>query len=178
MDNCQFVPNTDQANNDGDTPGDVCDPDDDNDGVTDTLVQNQTGNFGLAPTPANAGVMDNCQFIPNTNQVNNDMAVEPANAKVGDVCDPDDDNDTVTDFVCTVRDDVPGSTRMVQRRRHAAEVMDNCQFVPNANQANNDGDTPGDVCDTDDDNDTITDTRVVDATGNFSSFPSRRPRWA
>jgi hypothetical protein len=34
-DNCQLVPNTDQANNDGDTQGDACDPDDDNDTVAD-----------------------------------------------------------------------------------------------------------------------------------------------
>ncbi len=34
-DNCVDVPNVDQANHDGDDSGDVCDPDDDNDGVND-----------------------------------------------------------------------------------------------------------------------------------------------
>ena len=34
-DNCHNVANTDQANNDGDAEGDVCDPDDDNDTVPD-----------------------------------------------------------------------------------------------------------------------------------------------
>ena len=32
-DNCQFIPNTDQRNNDGDQQGDLCDDDDDNDGI-------------------------------------------------------------------------------------------------------------------------------------------------
>lgn len=34
-DNCVAIANADQANNDGDTLGDACDPDDDNDGVLD-----------------------------------------------------------------------------------------------------------------------------------------------
>jgi hypothetical protein len=34
-DNCPFVANTNQANYDGDSMGDACDPDDDNDGQTD-----------------------------------------------------------------------------------------------------------------------------------------------
>jgi len=34
-DNCPAEPNADQANFDGDTQGDVCDPDDDNDGIAD-----------------------------------------------------------------------------------------------------------------------------------------------
>ena len=34
-DNCPNDANPDQANNDGDAQGDVCDPDDDNDGVFD-----------------------------------------------------------------------------------------------------------------------------------------------
>jgi subtilisin family serine protease len=35
-DNCEFVSNTEQLNFDGDSAGDACDPDDDNDGVPDT----------------------------------------------------------------------------------------------------------------------------------------------
>ena len=35
LDNCPFVANADQANFDGDELGDVCDPDDDNDGALD-----------------------------------------------------------------------------------------------------------------------------------------------
>jgi hypothetical protein len=36
-DNCPLIPNHDQANADGDALGDVCDPDDDNDGIPDPL---------------------------------------------------------------------------------------------------------------------------------------------
>jgi hypothetical protein len=60
------VANTDQANNDGDALGDVCDPDDDNDGVED-------GD-------------DNCPTVANTDQADND------GDGLGDACDNDDDN--------------------------------------------------------------------------------------
>ncbi len=110
MDNCQFIPNTNQVNNDGVTEasnakvGDVCDTDDDNDGVTDTFVADVTGNFAQMIAAATPGVMDNCHFVPNANQDNNDGVTEPANAKVGDLCDTDDDNDTITDTVVARRD--------------------------------------------------------------------------
>ncbi|MBF0621515.1 MAG: carboxypeptidase regulatory-like domain-containing protein [Magnetococcales bacterium] len=39
LDNCPDVANSDQANNDNDAQGDLCDDDDDNDGVTDDLDQ-------------------------------------------------------------------------------------------------------------------------------------------
>ena len=35
LDNCPFDPNIDQLNTDGDPLGDACDPDDDNDGLSD-----------------------------------------------------------------------------------------------------------------------------------------------
>ncbi len=68
-DNCPLTANADQANNDGDSEGDICDPDDDNDGVFD--------------------IDDNCPFAANADQADFD------NDGIGDVCDDDIDNDGV-----------------------------------------------------------------------------------
>lgn len=62
-----------QANNDGDGQGDLCDADDDNDGVQD------------------GG--DNCQFVANASQADFDGDL------MGDACDPDDDGDGQADTV-------------------------------------------------------------------------------
>ncbi len=61
IDNCPLVFNTNQADNEDDGIGDVCDEDDDNDSVQDST--------------------DNCQFINNTGQENFDQD------EYGDVCD-------------------------------------------------------------------------------------------
>lgn len=83
-DNCPLNANTNQANNDGDAMGDVCDPDDDNDTIPDVETPNE-GDGTTGP--------DNCPFTANTNQADND------NDGIGDVCDSDDDNDEVLDGV-------------------------------------------------------------------------------
>ncbi len=70
-DNCPGLANTDQANHDGDTLGDACDPDDDNDGVADGS--------------------DNCPLVANQTQADTD------NDGQGDACDSDDDNDGIAD---------------------------------------------------------------------------------
>jgi hypothetical protein len=132
-DNCPTVANADQANNDGDSFGDACDPDDDNDGVLDAT--------------------DNCQFTANVGQADADSD------GAGDACDTDDDNDGVADAsdncpttanadqadldgdgagdACDADDDNDG----------VADVSDNCPLLANANQADADGDGAGDACD-------------------------------
>ena len=132
-DNCPNDSNVDQADNDADNLGDVCDPDDDNDNVDDAA--------------------DNCPVDANTDQANNDGDDD------GDICDPDDDNDGFLDGAdncpltsnadqldtdldglgnaCDADDDADG----------VADDSDNCPLVGNFDQADFDRDGRGDVCD-------------------------------
>ncbi|MBW1879571.1 MAG: hypothetical protein JRI25_11250 [Deltaproteobacteria bacterium] len=114
-DNCPSDANEDQANNDLDSLGDVCDDDDDNDLVVDTD--------------------DSHPFDETQCQ---DLDADGCEDCVGGTADPAaDGDDTDSDGIC--------------------DVGDNCVDVANADQANNDLDASGDVCDGDDDNDLVLD---------------------
>jgi hypothetical protein len=175
FDNCDNNQNTDQANFDGDASGDVCDTDDDGDGLLDT---NEPATC-TAPPPAHAGRLDpdcdddlrsdgnldpdgagpillgpdNCISVANPTQANADGDA------FGDACDLDDDNDGVSD------------------------ASDNCPLVANSSQANYDqgwGDTQGgDACDPEFDGDGFTNAAEAnvgtmstpDHCGNLVSIP-------
>jgi gliding motility-associated-like protein len=127
-DNCPLIPNSDQADTNGNGIGDVCE-DSDGDGVIDT-----EDNCVDTPNPGqedsdNDGVgdvCDNCPDIANPGQEDGD------GDQIGDVCD-DDDNDGI------INSD------------------DNCPSDPNPDQTDTDGDGDGDACDDDDDGDGILD---------------------
>jgi hypothetical protein len=137
------VSNAEQANNDGDALGDLCDPDDDNDTVAD--------------------LSDNCPMLANPSQADTDLDNQ------GDACDLDDDNDTVTDFA----DNCPLVANPGQQNTDhdalgdvcdpdddndtVADLSDNCPLVANQDQMDTDADLQGNVCDPDDDNDTVAD---------------------
>ncbi len=167
-DNCPTVPNPGQQNNDGDTLGDACDPDDDNDGVDDSIDNCQfTANPGQANavhplTPAGDacedpdidGVFDaadNCPDNANANQANLDGDA------LGDVCDPDDDQDAVCDSGGPLPDGTPGTPPGGCAAGTSPAGVDNCPLIANTDQLNTDGDALGNVCDPDDDGDGFSD---------------------
>jgi hypothetical protein len=95
QDNCPLIPNTNQSDFDGDTLGDVCDPDMDGDGT-----DNEFDAFPLDPSETTDTDLDtvgdnsdNCVNDANTNQLNID------GDSLGDVCDPDMDGDGVANAI-------------------------------------------------------------------------------
>ena len=128
VDNCALLANADQLNTDGDAFGDVCDVDDDGDGVADS---------------EDAFPLDAAETLDTDSD------------GTGNNADTDDDNDGVSDTdeatngtnPLLVDTDGDGDT----------DNVDNCALLANADQLNTDGDAFGDVCDVDDDGDGVAD---------------------
>ncbi|MDG0969090.1 MAG: M64 family metallopeptidase [Porticoccaceae bacterium] len=91
-DNCVDIPNSDQLNTDSDEEGDLCDPDDDNDGVDDHEDSFPKDPFEYVDSDGD-GVGDNSDVFPNDSS----ESVDTDGDGQGNNADADDDGDGVTD---------------------------------------------------------------------------------
>ncbi|MEC7178364.1 MAG: hypothetical protein VXW28_03615, partial [Candidatus Thermoplasmatota archaeon] len=166
-DNCISTPNTDQANYDGDSFGDVCDDDDDNDTVLDEVDSCQFGQQGWTSVLALDYDSDGCADANEDNDDDNDGIIDvndicpvgekdwwsrASNDYDGDGCrDESEDLDDDNDGIC----DVSNSDEKCQVSTMSYDMCpaSSLDFTSNL-QTDNDGDGCEDSSeDTDDDND-------------------------
>ncbi len=157
-DNCPSVANADQSDLDGDSVGDACDSDRDNDSVpngADAFPDDisESADFDADGTGDNIDTDDDNDGMTDEFEVL--YHLNPFNAADAN---GDSDSDGVTnlqEFTSGTNPNIVNSSMVDTDNDGITDVLDNCPALSNPNQDDSDGDTVGDVCDTDRDNDNV-----------------------
>jgi len=153
-DNCYGVPNVNQSNHDGDSKGDVCEIDDDNDGLHDVLDDCPRGsiNWNQSNTSLDHDG-DGCKDSDEDNDDDSDGVLDDDDNCPQGVLDwiPDQSNDFDSDGCRDSDEDLDDDGDTI------LDLDDNCPLVANTNQTNYDFDGLGDDCDSDVDGDGVSD---------------------
>ena len=171
----ELGPGLTSRDTDGDGVIDPLDPDDDNDGIPTTAERpaGQSIDTDGDGTPDFRDPDDDGDGIPTLVESSQEAGRDTEGDGVPAWLDLDSDGDGVTDAVeagaapnrpaDSDRNGTPDYLQPDSDSDGVLDATDNCRVNANADQADTpDGDGLGDVCDPDDDNDTVPDTREVD----------------